>query len=97
MSNANPDHVPETFLGQILVDGVWLDYSRGVESAARDWQALAPDTRRVVDWIYKERVIFPEPPTVPETGGTDTGHIEAVASCSACIANGLTGCATPDR
>lgn len=36
-------------------------------------------------------------PTVVEhwDGPVLTGHVEAVASCSACIANGLTGCATP--
>lgn len=36
-------------------------------------------------------------PTVIEAGHdlpTLSGHVEAVVSCSACIANGLTGCAT---
>ena len=39
---------------------------------------------------------YPDPPTVPEAGHglpTLTGHVDAVASCSRCIANGLTGCA----
>lgn len=35
------------------------------------------------------------PSAVPATGGTEAaGHVEAVASCPACIANGLTGCAS---
>jgi hypothetical protein len=47
----------ETWLGQILRDGQWVDYARGTEDAARTWQAGSPTTRRVVDWIDKDRVL----------------------------------------
>lgn len=57
MSAHRPEHVPEEFLGQILVDGKWADYSRGTEAAARRWQTADPANRRIVDWIYKERII----------------------------------------
>ncbi len=50
----------ETYLGQILTDGRWIDYARGREEQAREWQAADPANRRVVDWIDKTRVIFPE-------------------------------------
>ena len=77
MSNRRPEHVPEEFLGQILVrnaEGVdeWVDYSRGTEDAARRWQAEKPDTRRVVDWIYKERIIFGPGAPEPLSRGTVT-------------------------
>lgn len=52
-------YVPETFLGQILVDGQWLDYARGHEPQARAWQAEDPESRRVVDWIRKEQIQIP--------------------------------------
>lgn len=55
---------PETFLGQILVDGQWVDYARGTEKESRLWQARDPKNRRVVDWIRKTQVIIapkPEP------------------------------------
>lgn len=50
---------PESFLGQILVDGTWLDYARGSEEDSRRWQQGDPTRRRVVDWIYTDRVIIP--------------------------------------
>lgn len=48
------------------------------------------------DWFVAEDLLYTGPTvsTVPDTGGTDTGHADAVASCPACIANGLVGCAT---
>lgn len=49
----------ETCLGQILIDGKWLDYARGTELEARIWQLGDPKRRRVVDWIDKDRVIVP--------------------------------------
>lgn len=54
-----PGFVPEEFLGQILIDGKWVDYARGTEAASRSWQAGDPTKRRVVDWIYKEQIIIP--------------------------------------
>lgn len=51
----------EEFLGQIRIDGVWKDYSRGTEEAARRWFEEAPANRRVVDWIDKHRVLYPKP------------------------------------
>lgn len=48
----------ETWLGQILVDGKWLDYARGTEKASRSWQALDPTNRRVVDWINKGKILI---------------------------------------
>ena len=54
----------ETFLGQILHEGEWLDYARGTEESARTWFEGDPENRRVVDWIYKERIIFPAPEEV---------------------------------
>jgi hypothetical protein len=50
----------EEFLGQIRHEGAWLDYARGTEAAAREWQQQDPANRRVVDWIYKENVIIEE-------------------------------------
>jgi hypothetical protein len=50
---------PETYLGQILIDGEWLDYARGHEQESRRWQQADPTRRRVVDWIRKERVLIP--------------------------------------
>ena len=55
---------PEEFLGQILVDGQWVDYARGHEAESRLWQQADPKHRRVVDWINKSKVIVaptPEP------------------------------------
>lgn len=49
----------ETFLGQILHDGKWLDYARGHEAESRKWQSEDPANRRVVDWIHKERILIP--------------------------------------
>ena len=51
--------VPEEFLGQIWHEGRWLDYARGTEAASKAWCEQSPEDRRVVDWIWKERVIFP--------------------------------------
>jgi hypothetical protein len=50
-------YVLEEYLGQILVEGRWLDYARGTEAASRRWQAADPKNRRVVDWIDKRKVI----------------------------------------
>lgn len=55
---------------------------------------LPPHRRGHFSWARLDR----EKPTVIEPGHglpTITGHLDAVVSCSACIANGLTGCATP--
>jgi hypothetical protein len=49
----------ETWLGQILLDGKWVDYARGTEGQSRLWQAGSPATRRVVDWIHKDQVLVP--------------------------------------
>ena len=49
----------ETCLGQIKVDGKWMDYARGTHETSRKWFEGDPENRRVVDWIYKERIIFP--------------------------------------
>lgn len=59
MATTSPEHVPETFLGQIRTgdDGAWTDYTRGHEDAARTWQAGDPGSRRVVDWISREVII----------------------------------------
>lgn len=51
---------PETYLGQILRDGKWLDYARGHREESKRWQEASPDDRRVVDWIDRT-VIFPTP------------------------------------
>lgn len=53
----NPDYVLEEFLGQIKMDGRWVDYARGVEAESRKWQAADPGARRVVDWISKEVIV----------------------------------------
>ncbi len=55
--SAASNHVPETFLGQILLDGRWVDYARGHEAESRTWQAGDPTRRRVVDWISREVLI----------------------------------------
>lgn len=47
----------ETWLGQILIDGVWTDYARGHEAASRQWQEEDPTERRVVDWIHKDKIL----------------------------------------
>lgn len=52
---------PETFLGQIRVEGEWLDYARGHEAESRRWQAADPANRRVVDWISREILIAGHP------------------------------------
>jgi hypothetical protein len=59
--STRPGFIPEEYLGQILIDGKWVDYARGTEATSRAWQAGDPANRRVVDWIWKERVIFPAP------------------------------------
>jgi len=49
----------EEYLGQILVDGEWLDYARGTEAASRTWLKGRPaGEARVVDWIDKRKVLF---------------------------------------
>lgn len=50
-------YVLEEYLGQILVEGRWLDFARGTEASAKRWQAADPKNRRVVDWIDKRKVI----------------------------------------
>lgn len=54
-----PGYVAEEWLGQILIDGKWLDYARGTEDASRRWQASDPANRRVVDWIRKDKILIP--------------------------------------
>lgn len=51
------NHEPETYLGQIKVDGRWVDYARGHEAPSRTWQEAEPGIRRVVDWISGEVLI----------------------------------------
>ena len=61
MSDIRPGFVPEEFLGQIQVDGKWVDFARGTEKASSDWVEAGRwvgDLRRVVDWIDKDKVIF---------------------------------------
>ena len=53
------DFVPREYLGQILIDGQWLDYARGTEEEARSWiKNYSVGEARVVDWIDKKKVIF---------------------------------------
>lgn len=59
--NEREGWIPEEFLGQILHEGKWLDYARGTEEASRRWYEEDPENRRVVNWIWKEQVIFPAP------------------------------------
>lgn len=70
----------ESWLGQTLIDGEWLDFARGTERASRCWQAERPTERRVVDWIDKGKVLIP--PTVeaepdPSVKVTLTGVVYA--------------------
>lgn len=51
-------YIPEEFLGQILMDGKWVDFARGTEEASRQWirsEKRAGREARVVDWIQKDR------------------------------------------
>ena len=83
-------HVPEEFLGQILRDGKWLDYARGHEASARTWYEADPANRRVVDWIYKERILMPAPTTCrhcqraivndPRQGWIDAEQLQRLAT-----------------
>lgn len=51
----------ETLLGQIFLDGRWRDYARTAdEQSARQWVAADPQRRRVVDWIFTDRVLIGE-------------------------------------
>lgn len=55
----------ETYLGQIWIDGEWVDYARGTREIAWVWAICGDSTtratrRRVVDWIDKNKVIFGE-------------------------------------
>lgn len=54
----------DTYLGQILHEGKWLDYARGQKDESIRWAKGDRDNRRVVDWIKKEQIIFPDPPPV---------------------------------
>lgn len=52
----------ETSLGQIMLDGVWVDYARGTLGHAILWASGEPEgTARVVDWIDKKHVLWPLP------------------------------------
>lgn len=52
----------ETSLGQILVDGEWIDYARGTLPQAIQWASAEPEGEaRVVDWIKKGHVLWPLP------------------------------------
>ena len=55
-----PEFVPETWLGQILIEGRWVDYARGHEGPSRTWQAKERrlNPRRVVNWIDKGRKVL---------------------------------------
>ena len=73
----------EEFLGQIRKDGIWMDYARGTETAAREWYEGDRANRRIVDWIYKERILYPKPATDvatphddrPRQDADDTPHL----------------------
>lgn len=82
MSNTTDGPVLEEWLGQILVKGEWIDYARGTEAASREWQAANTDNRRVVDWIYKERVLIPSTNTRPprRTDMSDTPTFNGYAN-----------------
>lgn len=43
-----------TGLGQVWIDGEWLDYARDTELQALAWARAKPGYRRVVDWITRE-------------------------------------------
>ena len=47
----------EGWLGQILVDGKWMDYARGFEEESKRWQAADPVNRRIVHWISSEILV----------------------------------------
>lgn len=67
MTNQREGYVPETHLGQIKVDGAWMDYARGHREESIRWAKGDPENRRVVDWIRKEQIIWPEPTAVDNT------------------------------
>jgi hypothetical protein len=52
------DMAQESWLGQIRVDGKWVDFARGFEGESRRWQAGDPTNRRVVDWIDKAKILI---------------------------------------
>lgn len=60
MTNQREGYVPETHLGQIKIDGKWMDYARGHREESIRWAKGDPENRRVVDWIHKEQIIWPE-------------------------------------
>lgn len=60
----------ETHLGQIRKAGVWMDYARGHKAESIAWAMGDRANRRVVDWIDKDRIIWPTP--VSETSDTAT-------------------------
>lgn len=47
----------EGWVGQIKLDGVWMDYARGYEAETKAWQAAKPDTRRIKHWITGEIIV----------------------------------------
>jgi membrane-bound inhibitor of C-type lysozyme len=49
----------ETWLGQILVDGEWVDYARGSSASATRWADEDPAARRVVYWTRKSVPVWP--------------------------------------
>lgn len=65
MTNETPDRddlMAEHFLGQIKIDGAWQDYARSDFYTARAWATADAKNRRVVDWIYKEKILVPASP-----------------------------------
>ena len=60
--------MPETYLGQIKVDDEWQDYARGHRDETAAWAQRDPDERRIVHWIYKERVLWANGDWVPVHG-----------------------------
>lgn len=58
----------DTYLGQILQDGEWNDYARGQRDETADWARRDPDERRIVHWIYKERVLWENGDWLPVHG-----------------------------
>lgn len=53
----------EEYLGQVRRSRIsgWMDYARSTEEQAIAWAKEDPETRRVVHWIDKSRVIWPAP------------------------------------
>lgn len=59
----SPHPQNEVAVGQIMLDGKWVDYARATPRQAIYWAENQPEGEaRVVDWIGKRDVIWPQPP-----------------------------------